>query len=319
MQISLPGKPLRGVPPLPVGFGYLVLIDQELSVTETFPVLSQLIYDTLLFDNNMNWDEKKSLNRILLYIQEEPGAMAEFTLDSQAKVSGSEKSDDFIIKRINSTPEGKKVFPISKNFLVHTLGDYSSSEDKEVKKNFTTYPVAGVQPFKIKRFIEEILDSVNDDSANEYANLIFLDSISNISRSIGSKNTALFIRDLFTDTCWLPDFLRKENEGKLASNPTILIATVYEESLATDDMNYIKSMFDGVITFGVDTENTQEVYYSFDRFPLMDGEAIQKEEELYPIFGKRYFYKPQTGKTLDITAEEEKKVDPHMEVDHADT
>lgn len=167
-------------------------------------------------------------------------------------------------------------------------------------------------------------------------NCFIINSIGNLSRRMGFRDTMHLIRAMMERGVWqlgeAGSGSDNENTGRSASSlfdrPGMMFALVTEDVFTKEELRYAETFFDGVIRFyvpdkekdipGDSRRRGRPVCYRFERFPLLESElrlsrgkpdsGKYRTEDLVsafaPDYANQYHYLPVAGTRLDPSNED---------------
>lgn len=289
-----------GIPPLPYGYSYLLLLKGDIGIVDIYKWLAEIIF----FSHAKEKNKIKPLNIISFFIDDHSKNLAFSTMgDKYVEGDPMEGCLEKLVKQ-----------PKPHNFVVNTFASFGKAQFKPTKivQNIRAYNLVGAgNPMQMMRVFSQICETPNDQVGD--LNCIMINSISNLCRSMGLRDAMAMIRAMLERAVWKAD--GDSNDGappksRLLDNDGLLFAVLHEKIFSEQEIQYAKTFFDGIVEFeGIldnDTNNDEEKKPSYEKkigYSVIGLPGLNNRDHKVK-FGKLRRFIPSIGGRLELVEED---------------
>lgn len=260
---------------LPLGYAYL--IRSSVRMPELYPLLGELVFGSC----SSNIEAEKindcwsGVNVIGMFVDDHRDTLF-MNLYKELKQSDY-VTDDFLYEKYGVLP------PLPQTAMwMDTFGEFGQSFSKITPKqlkqdlynnglDWHEHSILGAgNPMSMFRFVKQTLSRKAEGGINLY----LLNSLSNLYRNLGIKETSAFLKVVLNQCIWTaqdPD----KYEGRIGSRPALFFAVLQEGVMNPDEESYLSSFFDGIIQVSPDSDKRGGF-----RLPVVEVKALPETVHL---------------------------------------
>jgi len=329
------------VPYLPAYYSYLLRLSKNVSLVDIYPWLAELMFHSVAINgNNLKKGTPKDvapINVISFFIDDQKDNIANSMHGSWSNnfSTSSSMGDPFcdccrLFGRENAAKKDPLAGNRPRNIIVDTYGDFGDMANNDYLENSVLYdgipiymPTSLVGPGNPMRMIQRFSDILElpelpgkngKNGRLGDLNVFLINSVSTLNRTLGFRDSMLFVRGVLERSVWKPDETKRvwefpreqstEHEkatgSLLGDKPGMLFAILEEEVFSKGEISYAETFFDGVFSFREDKSDTsRNIHVGIDRLPLVPAdmlENLQKEagnvSRLQPDYSMEFKYTP---------------------------